>query len=71
MRVVSRRVLDMSLSGGIVRSVMREVRFVMVIMWRGAGATYNDGRLSISVPGQSRRRALARGVFLCRISFAV
>jgi hypothetical protein len=33
MRVVSRRVLEMSLSGGSVRSVRREVRLVMVDVW--------------------------------------
>jgi hypothetical protein len=50
--VVSRRVLEMSLSVGYVLSLKREVRLVMVNVWGGAGATHVrqgiDGIVNIS-----------------------
>jgi hypothetical protein len=51
-RVVSRRVLAMGLSGGSVRSVRREARLVMVDVWGVPVRLMTMGRMSIKVPRQ-------------------
>jgi hypothetical protein len=50
MRVVSRRVLEISLSGGCVRSVRSEVMLVTVDVWGVPVRIMTMGRISISVP---------------------
>jgi hypothetical protein len=63
MRDVSRRALEMILSGGFVRAVSREVMLVMV----ECGVPerlMTMGRMSTTVPGHWLRRAFARGVYL-------
>jgi len=64
MRDVSRRVLVMSLSGGSVRRVSREVRLSMVDECGVPVRLMTMGRMSTSVPGQWWRMAFARGVYL-------
>jgi hypothetical protein len=71
MRDVSSRALEMSLSGGSVRSVSREVRLTMVDECGVPVRLVTMGRMSTSVPGQWLRIAFARGVYLARISWAV
>jgi hypothetical protein len=63
MRVVSRRVLEMSLSGGSARSVSGEVRLVMVNVWGLSVRLMTMGRMSVLVPCRWLRRALARRVY--------
>jgi hypothetical protein len=63
MRVVSRRVSEISLSGGSVRSVRREVRLVMVDV-QGAGATHDDGDdVDLSICRVAAEGIGERGVF--------
>jgi hypothetical protein len=71
MRDVSRRALDMSLSGGSVRAVSREVRLVMVEECSVPVRLMTMGRMSSTVPGQWLRMAFARGVYLARMMLAV
>jgi hypothetical protein len=67
MRMVSRRVLRMILSRGYVRSVRTDVRLVMVYVWGMPVRLMTIGRMSIIVPCEWLRRALAKGVYLSRI----
>jgi hypothetical protein len=67
MRVVSRRILEMSLSCGSVRSVRRDVRLAMVDVLGVPVRVMTMGRMSISIHDQWHRRALARGVYLSKI----
>jgi hypothetical protein len=77
MRDVSSRALEMSLSGGSVRRVSREVRLVMVdecgvpvrLMTMGTMGTME--RMSTSVPCHCLRMEFERGVYLERINRAV
>jgi hypothetical protein len=71
MRDVSSRALEMSLSGGSVRRVRREVRLVMVDECGVPVPLMTMGRMPISVPSQWLRMAFARGVYLARINWAV
>ena len=71
MRDVSRRALEMSLSGGSVRAVSREVRLVMVEEYGVHVRLMTMGRMSTTVPGQWLRMAFARGVYLDRMRSAV
>ena len=71
MRDVSRRALEMSLSGGSVRAVSREVRLVMVEECGVPVRLMTMGRMSITVHGQWLRMAFARGVYLARMRWAV
>jgi hypothetical protein len=64
---VSSRALEMSLSGGSVRTVRREVRLVMVDEYGVPVRLMTMGMMSTSVPGQWLRMAFARGVYLVRI----
>jgi hypothetical protein len=68
MRDVSRRALEMSLSGGSVRAVKREVRFVMVDECGVPVRLMTRGRMSTTVPGHWLPMAFARGVYLVRMS---
>jgi hypothetical protein len=61
MRDVSSRALEMSLSGGSVRRVWREVRLAMVDECGVPVRLMTMGRMSTSVPGQWARMAFARG----------
>jgi hypothetical protein len=67
MRDVSRRALEMSLSGGYVRAVRREVRLVMVEECGVPVRLMTMGRMSTTVLGQWLRMAFARGVYLARM----
>ena len=71
MRDVSSRALEMSLSGGSVRRVRREVRFAMVDECGVPVRLMTMGRMSTTVPGQWLRMAFARGVYLARMRSAV
>jgi hypothetical protein len=71
MRDVSSRALEMSLSGGSVRRVNRDVRLEMVDECGVPVRLMTMGRMSTSVTGQWLRMALARGVYLARIKWAV
>jgi hypothetical protein len=71
MRDVPSRALEMSLSGGSVRRVSREVRLVMVDECGVSVRIMTMGRTSTSVHGQWLRMAFARGVYLARIIWAV
>jgi hypothetical protein len=71
MRDVSSRALEMSLSGGSVRRVRREVKLAMVDECGVPVRLMTMGRMSTSVPGQWTRMAFARGVYLARIRWAV
>jgi hypothetical protein len=64
---VSRRALEMSLSGGSVREVSREVRLVMVEECGVPVRLMSMGRMSTTVHGQWLRMAFARGVYLARM----
>ena len=59
MRDVSRRALEMSLSGGSVRVVSMEVRLVMVEECGVPVRLMTMGRMSTPVPSECRRMALA------------
>jgi hypothetical protein len=50
MRADSRRVLEISLSGGSMHNVKREVRLVLVDVWGGSVRLVTMGRTSIYVP---------------------
>jgi hypothetical protein len=67
MRDVPMRALEMSLSGGFVRVVSKEVRLVMVDMCGVLVRLMTMGRMSTTVPGQWMRMAFARGVYLARM----
>jgi hypothetical protein len=68
MRDVSRRALEMSLSGGgYARAVSREVRLVMVEECGVLVRLMTMGRMSTYVPSQWLRMAFARGVYLARM----
>jgi hypothetical protein len=71
MQDVSSLVLEMSLSGGSVRSVSREVRLVMVDVCGVPVRLITMGRMSTSVLGHWLRMAFARGVYLACIRWAV
>ena len=71
MRDVSSRALQMSLSGGSVRRVRREVRLAMVDECGVPVRLMTIGKMSTSVPGQWFRMAFARSVYLSRIKRAV
>jgi hypothetical protein len=71
MRDVSRRAFEMSLSGGSVRRVRREVRLVMVDECGVPVRLMTMGRMSTAALGHCRRMALARGVCLARINWVV
>jgi hypothetical protein len=71
MRDVVSRALGMSLSGGSVRRVRREVRLAMVDECGVHVRLMTMGRMSTSVPSQWLRMAFARGVYLARISWDV
>jgi hypothetical protein len=71
MRDMSSRALEMSLSGGSVRRVNRDVRLEMVVECGVPVRLMTMGRMSTSVPGKWLRMALARGVYLARMSWAV
>jgi hypothetical protein len=64
---VSKRALEMSLSGGFVQAVSREVRLVMVEECGVHVRLMTMGRMSTTVPNQWLRMALARGVYLARM----
>jgi hypothetical protein len=64
MRDVSSRALEMSLSGGSVWAVSREVRLVMVDECGLPVRLMTMGRMSTTVPCQWLRMAFARGVYL-------
>jgi hypothetical protein len=68
MRDVSSRAFEMSLLGGSVRRVSREVRLVMVDECGGPLRLMTMGRMSTAVRSQCWRMALARGC-ICRGSF--
>jgi hypothetical protein len=61
----------MTLSGGSVRRVRREVRLAMVHECGVPVLLMTMGRMSTSVPGQWLRMAIARGVYLALIKWAV
>jgi uncharacterized membrane protein (UPF0136 family) len=67
MRDVSSRALEMSLSGGSVRAVSREVRLVMVDECGVPVLLMTMGRMSTYVLGQWLRMAFAWGVHLARM----
>jgi hypothetical protein len=67
MRDVSSRALEMSLSGGFMRAVSREVRLVMVDECGVPVRLMTMGRMSTTVHGQWLRMAFARGVYLARM----
>jgi hypothetical protein len=68
MRDVSRRAFEMNLlSGGYVWRVRREVRLVIVDECGVHALLMTMGRMS----GQCSRMALARGVYLARIKWAM
>jgi hypothetical protein len=67
MRVVSSRALAMSLSGGSLRAVSREVRLVIVDECGVPVRLMTMGKMSTTVPGQWLRIAFARGVYLARM----
>jgi hypothetical protein len=67
MRDVSRRALEMSLSGGSVRVVSREVRLVIVEECGVHVRLITMGRMSTTVRGKWLRMAFARGVNLARM----
>jgi hypothetical protein len=69
--VVSRRDLNMTLSGGYVLSVRREMRMVMVDVWGVPVRLMTMGRMSVSVSGKWLRRALPIGVYLSWTSRSV
>jgi hypothetical protein len=71
MQDVPSRAFEMSLSGGFVRRVRREVRLVMVDECGVPVRLMTVGRMSTTVPSQWWRMALARGVYLARINWAV
>jgi hypothetical protein len=71
MRDVSSRALEMSLSGGSMRRVRREVRLAMQDECGVPVRLMAMGRMSTSVLGQWTRMAFARGVYLARINWAV
>jgi hypothetical protein len=71
MRDVPSRALEMSLSGGSVRRVSREVRLVMVDEYGVPVRLMTMGRMSTWVSGQWLRMAFARGVYLARINWVV
>jgi hypothetical protein len=71
MRDVSSRALEMSLSGGSVRRVSREVGLVMVDECGVPVRLMTMGRMSTSVLGHWLRMAFARGVYLARINWDV
>jgi hypothetical protein len=71
MRDVSSRAFEMSLSGGSVRRVIREVRLVMVDECGVPEWLTTMGKMSTSAHGQWWRMALARKVHLARINWAV
>jgi hypothetical protein len=66
MRYVSSLALKMSLSGGSVRRVSREVKLAMVEECGVPVRLMTMGRISTSVPGQLLRMAFARGVYLAQ-----
>jgi hypothetical protein len=70
MRVVSRRVLEMVLMGGYVRSVRRDVRLVMVEL-RGADAIYDDGEDVYICTWPLASVGVGKRVYLSQISCAV
>jgi hypothetical protein len=61
----------MSLSGGSVRRVRREVRLAMVDECGVPVRLMTMGKMSTSVLGKWLLMAFARGVYLARISWAV
>jgi hypothetical protein len=67
MRDVSRRALEMTLSGGSIRAVSREVRLVMVEECGVHVRLITMGRMSTTVPRQWLRMAFARVVYLARM----
>jgi hypothetical protein len=71
MRDVSSRALEISLSGGSVRSVSREVRLAMVNECGVPVRLMTMGKMSTSVPRQWLRMAFARGVYLAPINWVV
>jgi hypothetical protein len=71
MQDVSSRAFQVSLSGGSVRRVMREVRLAMVDDCGVPVRLMTMGRMSTTVPGQWLRMAFARGVYLARIKGVV
>jgi hypothetical protein len=71
MHDVSSRALEMSLSGGSVQRVSREVRLVMVDECGVPVRLMTMGRMSTSVLGQWLRMAFARGVYLARNNWVV
>jgi hypothetical protein len=71
MRDVSNCVLEMSLSGGSVRSVRGEVRLAMVDECGVPVRLMTMGKMSTSVLGHWLRMAFARGAYLARIRWAV
>jgi hypothetical protein len=64
---VSSRALDMSLSGGSLRRVRREVRLAMVDERGVPVRLMTMGRMSTSLPSEWLRMAFARGVYLSLI----
>jgi pyrroloquinoline quinone (PQQ) biosynthesis protein C len=70
MRDESSRALEMSLSGGSVRRVSREVRLAMMDECDVPLRLMTIGVMSTAVPGLWLRMAFARGVYLARINKA-
>jgi hypothetical protein len=71
MLVVASRMCETCLPGGLLQRVRREVRLVIGDVWGVRVRLMTMGRMSTSVPGQCCRMALARGVYLSRVSCAV
>jgi threonine/homoserine efflux transporter RhtA len=71
MRAHSRRVFEISLSGGSLRSVRREVKLVIVDEWGVHVRLMTMGRMSIYVRGEWLWRTLERGVYFSMIRCAV
>jgi hypothetical protein len=71
MRDVPSRALEMSLSRGSLRRASRDVRLEMVDECGVPVRLVTMGRMSTSVPSQWLRMALAKGVYLARMTWAV
>jgi hypothetical protein len=71
MRDVSRRALEMSLSGGSMRAVNREVRLLMVEECGVPVRLMTMARMSTTAHGKWLRMAFARSVYLARMRLAV
>jgi hypothetical protein len=71
MRDVSSRAFEMRMSGRSMRRVRSKMRLVVVDECGVPIRLMTMGKMSTSVPGQCGRMAIARGVYLARINWAV